>query len=80
MPLTLEQIEQEVDMLSSDEQQKLVSHLVEKFTDDGDRELAEIWADEAERRYQALKSGKTTARSAEDVFKDLEMRLAAKQC
>jgi len=80
MPMTLEQIEHEVESLPADDQQKLFSHLQEKFPDEEDKALAEVWADEAERRYQALKAGKTTSRPAEDVLNDLDKRLAAKRC
>jgi putative addiction module component (TIGR02574 family) len=76
MPLTLEQIEQEVDMLSSDEQQKLVSHLVDRFSCPS--ELDRIWGEEAEKRLQSYLSGASKGYPAEDVIREMRQELAAR--
>lgn len=76
MPLTLEQIEQEVDMLSSDEQQKLVSHLVDRFSNP--RELDRIWGEEAQKRLQSYLSGNSKGYPAEDVIREMKQELVAR--
>ena len=73
MPLTLAQIENEVDTLPTEEKFQLFEHLQCKLIPEQD-ELDRIWAEEADRRYQAIKSGKTKTIPMEEVFAKLEAK------
>ena len=69
MPLSLAQIENEVDQLPQKEIELLFDYISKR------RVLSEhdrIWGEEATRRLKAYQEGRTTARSAKDVFKDLK--------
>lgn len=73
MPLTLAQIENEVDQLPQDKLESLFAYISER------REISEhdrVWVEEADRRYQAYKEGRTTARPVADVIKDLKVRFS----
>ena len=67
MTMTLTQIEHEVDTLSQDDQFRLFEHLEHRLVPE-QKELDNIWAEEAEKRYQAYRQGKTTAIPADKVF------------
>ncbi len=78
MSLTVSELEHELDLL--DPQTKL--HLLDKLQDDlavEQAKLDHIWAQEAQRRYDDIKSGKSKTIPAEQVFAELEAKYAKKQ-
>lgn len=54
---------------------RLASRLLDSLEDLSPEENARVWAEEAQRRADALDAGSLTARSAEDVFRDAQARL-----
>lgn len=59
--------------LSPMEKAKLVEVILSSFNLDGIKNVDAKWADEAERRYDAVKSGKLKLVSADDVFKSINI-------
>jgi len=67
MPMTLNQIEKEVEHLSLNDKIKLADYLAEtECLSEHDK----VWMKECKRRYKAYKDGKTSARPADEVFTD----------
>lgn len=54
---------------------RLASRLLESLDDLSPDENARLWADEAQRRLDALEAGSLASRSAEDVFRDARARI-----
>ena len=54
---------------------RLAGRLLDSLEDLSPEENARVWAEEAQRRADALDAGSLTARSAEDVFRDAQARL-----
>ena len=73
MPLSLAQIENEVDQLPQKEIQQLLEYIHER------QEHDRIWGEEAQRRLESYKAGKSKAYPAEEVFKNLKAELAARR-
>lgn len=48
---------------------------IDSLTDLSETEIEHMWVAEAERRENALRTGKARERSAEDVFRDLILEL-----
>ena len=71
--MTLENLEAEVLALPKDSQAALLARLLEHLGKSGeiDREVASIWAEEAELRDQEMDSGKLSGISAEKVFQQI---------
>jgi hypothetical protein len=73
MPLTLEQIEHEVDNLPQSDVDKLFDYVFQRKTlSEHDR----IWGEEAARRLKAYQEGRTTARNGKQVIKELKARFS----
>ena len=73
MSLSLTQIEHEVDQLPQHDVEELFEYIFKrKVLTEHDR----IWGEEASRRLKAYKEGRTTARPAGDVIKDLKAKFA----
>ena len=67
--MTIEQIETEFLALSKDSQVTLLARLLEYVGGtDIDQEVAEVWAEEADFRNQAMDKGQVFDSSAEEVF------------
>jgi putative addiction module component (TIGR02574 family) len=64
--LTVQNLEAEVLKLPSHERARLAEVLIASL--DEEDEILEAWADEAERRYEELRSGAVKAIPAEEVF------------
>ena len=73
MPLTLAQIENEVDQLPQEKLESLFNYIAERR---GISEHDRIWTEESEKRYLAYKEGRVTARPVTDVIKDLKARFS----
>jgi hypothetical protein len=70
----LEQIETEILSLPEDDRAKLFGRLLRSFQEaasESDARIARIWAEEAERRDQAMESGEDPGVPAEEVFRRL---------
>ncbi|MDD5600113.1 MAG: addiction module protein [Victivallaceae bacterium] len=78
MSLSLTQIEHEVDLLPSEDQQTLLSHLERRFALSSS-ELDKVWGEEAQKRFKSYKAGKSKAYPADKVIKDLKSELAARR-
>lgn len=77
MPMTLAQIEHEVEMLPPKEQVVLCSHLQDRLAPPVSK-LDNIWGKEASKRAQSYQAGKSKGYSADKVIKDLKTELAAR--
>ena len=53
--------------LAPAEKLKIIDYLMESM-DESDQEIEKIWAKEAEKRYKAIKSGKTKLVPYEKIF------------
>jgi putative addiction module component (TIGR02574 family) len=75
--MTLENLESEVLSLPRDSQAALLSKLLEHLAqnNDMDQEVASAWADEAERRDQAMDGGQVIGVPAEQVFQKVRASL-----
>ncbi len=71
--MTLAQIESEIDKLPPEKFEELYDYISERRLITN-HDLA--WGEEASRRYNAYKSGKTSARPVEDVVHDLRSRFS----
>lgn len=54
---------------------RLAGRLLDSLEDLSPEENARVWADEAQRRADALDAGTLTSRPAEDVFRDAQVRI-----
>ena len=66
MPMTLTQIEFEVQKLPLNERATLAEHIVSDFDSEHERK----WLNEIDKRYSEYLAGRMKSRPAEDVFKD----------
>lgn len=53
----------------------LAEHLIASLDALDDAENERLWMEEAERRYEGYKKGTITARQAEDVLRDVRLRV-----
>lgn len=72
--MSVQELEAELLKLSSHERARLAEVLIVSLNEED--EIAQAWADEAERRYEQLRSGEVEAIPAEEVFARLRARLA----
>jgi hypothetical protein len=56
---------------------RLAGRLLDSLEDLSPEENARVWAEEAQRRADALDAGSLTSRSAEDVFREASLRQSA---
>ena len=68
-------IEKQAQSLTARERARLALMLIESLDPDDDEDVEELWLDEAERRLAAYDAGKTEARSADEVFAEIEKKL-----
>ena len=54
---------------------RLAGRLLESLDELSPDENAAVWAEEAQRRADALNTGSLSSRSAEDVFRDAQARI-----
>jgi putative addiction module component (TIGR02574 family) len=74
MSRDLEEITAELLELPSTARAELASRLLESLDDLSEAEHDQLWAEEAERRYDAYKAGAIDAIPAEEVFERLRSR------
>ena len=73
--MTTKQLREEVLRLPAKARADLAKTLIVSLEDVSRSEADELWADEAERRYRELKSGRVKGRSAEAVHRDLRAKV-----
>ncbi len=71
--MSVQELEAEILKLPSHERARLAEVLIESLEEED--EIARAWADEAERRYEELRSGAVDAVPAEEVFARIRSRL-----
>lgn len=77
MASKLVEIEKQILLLNPDERAILIADLIRNLDRDQDEEtdFEDLWVEEANRRYQELKSGKVKGKTAQQVFEDAKARL-----
>jgi putative addiction module component (TIGR02574 family) len=75
--MTLENLESEILSLPKNPQAALLSKLLEHLAqnNDIDQEITSAWADEAERRDQAMEGGQVSGVPADQVFQKVRASL-----
>lgn len=68
--MSIQEMEAELLRLPSDERARLAEFLIASL--DEEDEIAQAWADEAERRYEELRTGLVKGIPADEVFAQLE--------
>jgi putative addiction module component (TIGR02574 family) len=63
------QLESQALKLSPRQRARLAARLISSLDDQTDPEAEKLWAEEAERRLEELRSGKIKGRPAESVFR-----------
>ncbi len=62
--------------LSTQQRAHLVRRLIAGLDSGKDQDVEQQWLDEAERRLLDYRSGKTTARPAEEIFSEIEQKFS----
>ena len=75
MAKTVEDIENEIRSLSTDDRMHLLRDLIADLDGPMDKNVEKAWLDEAERRYKELKEGEVELIPAEEVFSQARARL-----
>jgi len=75
MPIKLEECEQQAMGLPLRERALLIKRLIEGLDKLDERELEELWGQEAARRLQGFRAGRINARAGEEVFASARTRL-----
>ncbi len=70
MPTILEEFENKAKSLPLKDRAALIESLISSLDELDKTECEELWAQEADKRYQAYKAGTITSRLAEAVFSD----------
>lgn len=76
MSSELHDIEKAAEGLSPEQRARLVRRLIAGLDLGEDQDAEQVWLDEAERRLSDYRSGKTTARPANEVFAEIEQKLS----
>lgn len=75
MAKTIEDIENEIRALSTDDRRHLLRELIADLDGDMDQDVEEAWLVEVERRYKDIKEGCAELIPAEEVFARVRERL-----
>jgi len=75
MTVLLDKIEREAKELSREERERLASDLIAGLEDATLSDTEQAWIDEAERRYDDWKTGRTTAVPAEHAIAEMRGKL-----
>ncbi len=75
MATELEKCEQQVKKLSLQERETLIRRLIEGLDISEERDLEQLWIEEAVRRLELHRQGKIASRPAPEVFADARARL-----
>jgi putative addiction module component (TIGR02574 family) len=69
----LKECEAQAMRLSAHERASLAARLIASLDELDDAEIERLWAEEAERRYQAYKQDRISARPAEEAIEELRV-------
>ena len=72
--MSTQELEAQALQLARHERARLAQRLIDSL--DEEDELERAWTEEAERRYEALRSGSVEALPADDVFSNVRSRLS----
>jgi putative addiction module component (TIGR02574 family) len=75
MSKSVAQLEQEARHLPIQDRALLAQHLIASIDPGEDIDAEAAWLEEAERRYQAYRQGKLTAKPADQVFQEVKSQL-----
>ncbi len=75
MTALLEKIEREAMSLSREDRERLAQDLIAGLENSPHSEIEQAWIDEAERRYDDWKAGRTKAVPAEDAIAEMRGKL-----
>jgi putative addiction module component (TIGR02574 family) len=75
MPSKIQEIENEILLLSPEERAILAEHIIRSLDSEEDPDVERLWIAEADRRYTEYKEGKTQARPAALVLKETRAKL-----
>ena len=75
MLLSFKDLEKASLQLSVQERALLAKLLLDTLDEDDNVDIEELWLTEAERRYQAYRAGKMSAKPAEKVFQEAYSKL-----
>ena len=75
MARSVAELENEAKRLSVQERARLAHQLIASLDVGEDEDVEEAWLEEAERRYQAYRQGKLTAKPADKVLHEAKSRL-----
>ena len=73
--MTVDELEAAALKLDPKGRARLAGRLLDSLDSLSPEENARIWAEEAQRRADALESGALSSRSADDVFRDARARI-----
>ena len=73
--MTFEDLEAAAQRLDPKGRARLAGRLLDSLDSLSSEENDRIWAEEAQRRENALESGELSSRSADDVFRDARARI-----
>jgi len=75
MSKSVTELEQEARHLPTQDRALLAQHLIASIDPGEDVDAEAAWLEEAERRYQAYRQGKLTAKPADQVFREVKSQL-----
>jgi putative addiction module component (TIGR02574 family) len=75
MSKSVAELEREARRLPEQERALLAQHLIASIDPGEDVDAEAAWLEEAERRYQAYRQGKLTAKPADQVFREAKSQL-----
>ena len=73
--MSIEEIETAALQLEPKARARLANRLLESLDELSPEENERVWAEEAQRRAEAMDAGTLASRSAEDVFRDAQARI-----
>lgn len=75
MSKSVAELEREARRLPEQDRALLAQHLIASIDPGEDIDAEAAWLEEAERRYQAYRQGKLTAKPADQVFREAKSQL-----
>lgn len=75
MSKSVAELEREARRLPEQDRALLAQHLIASIDPGEDIDAEAAWLEEAERRYQAYRQGKLTAKQADQVFREAKSQL-----
>ena len=75
MAANLQELEDQIAALSSDDRARLIADLIRSLDSGTDEDAEAIWLEVAEQRYQEYRAGKLSSKSADLVFEEARSKL-----